>query len=394
MLSRASMHSAAASATQKHNIVRLTVSPHVPRVLLGFMVILFIICSLPSFAQQPSLGGAVFVMTNRAEGNSVAVYRRAADGGLQFLQDVPTRGLGTGVTLDPLMSQGALALSDNGTLLLAVNPVSGDVSSFIATSNGLVFASKASSSGALPVSVAIHGHLAYVLNQLGAASISGFTLTSTGRLQPIPNSTRVLAGGPLAQPAQVSFTPDGGELLVTEKGTDLVDVFHVQANGLTTGPTVVMSSGKTPFGFALTATALVISEAERRFPMRGTTSSYQLGNDGALTPVSNAVPNTQTAACWVAITGDIAWVVNTGSGTISSYQVGANGSLTLLNSAAASLGPTTTPIDLAATADGQFVYVLESAVGKVAAFRVNGSSLSPLFTESGLPLSIQGIVAR
>jgi DNA-binding beta-propeller fold protein YncE len=54
----------------------------------------------------------------------------------------------------------------------------------------------------------------------------------------------------------------------------------------------------------------------------------------------------------------------------------------------------TSPIDLAATPDGQFVYVLESATGKIATFQVSGTSLVPLFTVVGLPLSIQGIVVR
>ena len=57
-------------------------------------------------------------------------------------------------------------------------------------------------------------------------------------------------------------------------------------------------------------------------------------------------------------------------------------------------GDATSSIDLAASADGQFLYVLKSATGEIAAFQINGTSLTPLFTVGGLPLSIQGIVAR
>jgi hypothetical protein len=51
------------------------------------------------------------------------------------------------------------------------------------------------------------------------------------------------------------------------------------------------------------------------------------------------------------------------------------------------------PIDLVATPDGKFIYVLESA-GALAAFQVDGDSLTPLFTLPDLPLSIQGIAGR
>ena len=54
----------------------------------------------------------------------------------------------------------------------------------------------------------------------------------------------------------------------------------------------------------------------------------------------------------------------------------------------------TSPIDAAASDDENFLYVLKSATGEIAAFQVNGTTLTPLFTQGGLPLSIQGIVAK
>ena len=79
---------------------------------------------------------------------------------------------------------------------------------------------------------------------------------------------------------------------------------------------------------------------------------------------------------------------------ISAYQIAESGSLTLVDADAAFTGDGSTPIDLAASNDGQFLYVLKSATGEIAAFRVNGTTLTPLFTQGGLPLSIQGIVAQ
>jgi 6-phosphogluconolactonase (cycloisomerase 2 family) len=199
----------------------------------------------------------------------------------------------------------------------------------------------------------------------------------------------------LALPAQISFTPDGTQLLVTEKGTNLIDSFQVRSDGKTAGATALPSSGKTPFGFAFGSSgSVVVSEVQNRFPTKATASSYQLTEGSGLQPVTATVPDNQSGACWVATTGDTAWIVNTGTAVISAYQIGAGGSLALLNSEAATTGDATSPIDVAASSDGQFLYLLKSATGEIAAFRINGTSLEPLFTEGGLPLSIQGLVAR
>jgi 6-phosphogluconolactonase len=348
-----------------------------------------------STAVAGSEGGALYVMSNKANGNSVFVYSRASDGSLNLVQQIGTGGLGTGVTMDPLMSQGAIALRSDGKLLLAVNPASGDLTAFTVTDSVLKFGSKAPSGGAFPVSVTVSGGFVYVLNQLGDANISGFTVTDAGVLTPIGGSTRILAGGPLALPAQVSFTPDATQLLVTEKGTSLLDIFQVLPDGRTTGPTAQKSSGKTPFGFAFgPSQSVVISEVENRRPLKATASAYRVTGGVPLPRVSPAVPNNQSAACWVAITGSTAWVVNTGTSTISAYQIGAAGQLTLVNPVAASTGDATSPIDLAASSDGSFLYVLKSATGEIAAFAIDGTSLTPIFTQGGLPLSIQGIVGQ
>src|SRR5689334_14527180 len=104
---------------------------------------------------ETTAAGAVYVMSNRANHNSVFVYQRGANGTLSLAGEVPTNGLGTGVTLDPLMSQGALALRDDGKLLFAVNPGSGELTAFRVTGTGLEFGSKVNSGGAFPVSVTV-----------------------------------------------------------------------------------------------------------------------------------------------------------------------------------------------------------------------------------------------
>lgn len=338
--------------------------------------------------------GNVYVMSNKAEGNTVLAFGRAADGSLRQIQEVATGGVGTGVTQDPLMSQGALTLSDDGKLLFAVNPASGDVTAFAITASGLRFGSRVPSQGALPVSVTENAGIVYVLNQLGIADIAGFTVDAGGHLHPIPSSRRALAGRALALPAQVSFTPDGSHLMITEKGTDQIDLFTVQSDGHTGALAVHPSSGHTPFGFAFgPSSSVVVTEVERRLPMLASASSY-LFQDGALQNVSSEVRDHQGGACWVTITGQTAWVVNSGTANISAYTIGSDGQLTLANPFAAFVGTGTTPIDIASTADGRFVYVLESAVGTLAAYEVNGNTLTLLSKMNGLPLSIQGLAVR
>lgn len=364
------------------------------RLILGALIAAPFLGVQVAYGQGPIGFGSLYIMTNRAEGNSVLVYRRITTGALMQIQEARTEGLGTGFTADPLQSQGALTLSRDGRVLLAVNPASGDLTAFVVKAGGLEFGSKVPSGGALPVSVTEHNGIVYVLNQLGNANISGFNVTPAGQLTPIADSTKNLAGMALAQPAQVSFTPDGTELLVSEKGTDLLDIFKLQNDGRTSDPIVQMSSGHTPFGFTFgPAGSVIVSEVERRFPMAATVSSYREDGDG-LAPVSPAVPNRQSGACWVTVTGTTAWVVNTGSSNISAYHVDSNGMLTLVNPVAATTGANTGPIDLVSSRDGSLIYVLESNVGSVAAFQVNGDSLAPLFTLKGLPLTIQGIAIR
>jgi 6-phosphogluconolactonase len=338
--------------------------------------------------------GRVYVMTNKAH-NSVLVFDRATDGSLSFLQEVTTKGEGTGVTLDPLQSQGSVALAADSKVLLAVNAASGELSALRVTGTGLEFGSKVLSGGDFPVSVTVNNGLVYVLNQLGTPSISGFTVNDDAQLEAIASSTRALAGGALAQPAQVTFTPNGTQLIVTEKGTRLLDIFDVLASGQTDGPFPQVSRGFTPFGFAFgPSNSVIISEVENRFPLKSTASSYRLTGTDHLQPVSPTVPTHQTAACWVTVTGNIAWVVNTGSATITSFQIGADGSISVLNPVAAFTGDGSSPIDAAASSDGSFLYVLLSATGQIAIYGINGGTLTPLSVVSGLPLTIQGIVAR
>src|SRR5207245_8172355 len=131
--------------------------------------------------------GAVYALTNQAGGNAVAIFSRTADGHLSWSGSIATGGTGAGSGLG---SQGALALSDDGRWLFAVNAGSNDVSAFEVTGSGLSLTSRVGSGGQRPISLTVHGGVLYVLNAGGDGNISGFNIGSAGELAAIPGSTR------------------------------------------------------------------------------------------------------------------------------------------------------------------------------------------------------------
>src|SRR5438045_799810 len=174
--------------------------------------------------------GAVYVQTNDASDNQIVAYRRAADGALHSLGSYSTGGRGTGKPHLP--SQSSVVLSGDGRWLLVTNGGSDDVTLFAVEDGGLRLADRVASGGAGPTSVAVHHDLVYVLSN-GTASISGFRLES-GKLAPLDGSARSLSADD-ADPAQISFSPDGRTLVVTERGTNSISSFSVDERGYADG---------------------------------------------------------------------------------------------------------------------------------------------------------------
>src|SRR4029077_14719893 len=191
------------------------------------------------FARQ-SQPGAVFVMNNSASRNEVISFARAADGSLQEARTFATGGRGTGGVTDPLESQGSLTLSSDHSLLFAVNGGSSEISVFKVHGSHLALVDKKLTGGAEPNAVAQHGGLVYVLNVGGSSNVVGFSVSGNGQLRQIPNSTRFLTTNN-SEGASLAFSPNGQFLVVTERATNNIDVFHVQDDG-TLGPIVVNPS--------------------------------------------------------------------------------------------------------------------------------------------------------
>ena len=330
----------------------------------------------------------------------------------------------------------------------------GNTTPFRVASDGtLTFADRVFSGGLFPNSLTVKptgngGDLLWVLNAGGPGicsirpNITGFSVNAAGQMSfmrsqraigPGPSSAtegvsclaasaagfNALTGAPAADfacglnppsfarsPAQVGFTPDGTQLVVTVKGTNKIYVFPVDANGKAGEPQITQAPGPalpSYFGFTFDKNAnLLVTElfgTATSIPAggRGAVSSFKVGNKGRLDEISSDVGDGGTAACWIALeptAGQYVYVSNNLSASISSYAVGKHGILTLVAASAAGVSG---PNDLATAAEGggSFLYAVDAGAGDVGAFQINltNGSLTPLTAASGLSSTAQGLAA-
>lgn len=339
--------------------------------------------------------GAVYTMSNAASGNEVLIYERRKTGALKSAGAVATGGLGTGGGLG---NQGGLILDPANRWLFAVNAASDDVSVFAVEEDGLSLVDVEFSNGVRPVSLTVHDDLLYVLNA-GSDEITGFRVGADGSLAPLPGSTRPLSGASTG-PAQVQFNTDGNVLVVTEKATNRIVTFTVDADGYASGPMVHDSVGATPFGFAFgKRDILLVSEAAGGAEDASSVSSYRVSGDGGLDVIEGGVATTETAACWVVVSSDgrFAYTTNTGSGSLSGYRVGFGGELSLLrrNGVSGRTGRDSGPIDMALSNDARNLYTLNAGNHSISAFRLGArGQLERLRSQKGLPPGANGLAAR
>jgi 6-phosphogluconolactonase (cycloisomerase 2 family) len=300
--------------------------------------------------------GHVYQPTNAAAGNAVAVFDRYADGSLEPAGSVATGGLGAGTSL---ASQGAIAR--DGDLLFVVNAGDDSVSA-LSTAGGVMLADHIATGGDRPVSVTVRNGVGFVLNH-DSDTVTGFTYSRSGDLSAVPGATQPLTANPaggLTDAAQVQLSPDGRTLVVTERGSNAVETFDVRGGRLgeaTSHP----SSGAVPYGFDFDRRGtLVVSEAAS-----GSASSYDVAP--RFRNLTEALGDTQAAACWLVVSGDYAWVVNAASASISSYRIDNDGSLALVDAVAASTGAG--PTDAAVSPDGGSLHV-RMRDGSVSSFTI------------------------
>jgi 6-phosphogluconolactonase (cycloisomerase 2 family) len=343
---------------------------------------------------------AVFAMTNDAEANEVRVFERGRGGSLHEVRSYTTGGRGSGGTIDPLLSQGSLTLSQDGKWLFAANAGSGTVSVFRVEGTRLLLTDEVPSGGAEPNAVAAHGDYIYVLNTAGSSNVVGFHLAH-GRLQRIENSLRFL-GRNEAGSASIAISPDGRFLLVTERTANRIDAFRVLANGELSQ--VVSNPSAAPGTFAATFSprgTLIVSETGPGSANGSTVSSYAVRADLTLQPISTAVPTLGTANCWNVITPDgrFVYVSNAGSASIAGFAVAPSGALNPLpGTIVGSNADGATNLDIAISADGAFLYSLNAGDGTIGVFAIDQHSgaLTSLGAARGLAANagLNGIAAN
>lgn len=365
--------------------------------------------------------GAVFVQSNFVDGNFVVAYARRADGGLTEVGRFPTGGKGSGAFEDSsnglvvASSEGEVSpnnYGNEGNLLFATNAGSNSITIFRVERNTLTRLEVQESGGERPVSVAISNGLVYVLHNGETAespldaegtpiencttgtrpSVTGFRLDGD-KLEPIPNSTRQLSGEKESGCAQVTFSPDGKVLVVTERlakpealeqaedDGGVFVAFPVGENGLLGEKKVVNTSGRGPFGFTFTRdNVLIVAEQVDLAVHSGEGSSYQLDDNGVLNPTGPSVVNYGTDPCWVVVTDDqrYAFVSSAlGDGQLSTYAIEKDGRIRLHDPVATSPNEDSAndsvefgATDIALSRDSRYLYQLNSTLGYINVHRV------------------------
>jgi 6-phosphogluconolactonase (cycloisomerase 2 family) len=338
----------------------------------------------------------VFVQSNNPAGNQILVYNRAEDGTLTLAETVDTGGTGgsnastAGSPVDPLDSQGSLVYDTHHRVLIGVNAGSDTVSVFGLEGDHLRLRQVIASGGTFPVSVTVHGDLVFVLNAHAAGAITGYRITD-GQLCPIDDSTRSLKLTPVTgptqgvnTPAQISFTPDGQQLIITTKlNGSLIDVFTMGPSGQPSNTFTANPAGTpVPFGFTFDDQEhLVVTDAGAN-----TLTTYTVHSDGTVTRVASQ-PNGQQATCWVAHIAGNFYVVNNTSNTITGYHIDSAGTPTVFTQNPTREGP----IDLVSTRDGHFLYAQIGTAGGIDGFRITSDgTLDQVVTLTGLS-GMQGI---
>jgi len=337
-------------------------------------------------AGRPHAAGYAYTLTNSPAGNAVVVFARGDNGTLTLDGTAPTGGVGTGANLG---SQGAIIVS--GHKLFAVNAGDSSISYFRIRHDRLELKDRIPSGGVMPISLTVHGGVLYVLNAGGSGNVTGFAIHHDA-LAPLAGSTQPLGPGS-SGPAQVSFSPDGKTLVVTEKASSTIDTYPVEQE-IAGAPVVTAATGGTPFGFDFDKRGDVLTSNAA-----GSASSYAIAENGSLSVISGAVSTAgQAAPCWLVTSKDgrYAYTANAGSGTISGFSVGDDGSLSLrdANGITGNVGAGSHPLDEIVSPDGKFLHVLVDGQHRVATFRIgHDGSLTWVGAAGVLPAGDVGLAA-
>ena len=384
---------------------------------------------------------ALYVATNKADGNTLVGFRRSADGQFERIGEFATGGSGTGdleipaLTKDethplangddPLISGYGIVATDDGKHVIVVN--AGDSTIGLLTVNSdhsLKLVNTAKAGDKFPISVASTGRHVVVASvgvDNNHGSISAYVINASGELVAVPNSRRDL----MARPSTVAFTRDGRHLIVNELVTGKIKVFALKGDSLSEVPVSMVDSPRAdgrfqaiPVGFDIGAgdagDLILMSEARFLTPefglreeanvvpqtpkyswQTGSLSSYVVASNGNISLVAadvltgDKVEGGEIANCWVVLSPDerTLWAANALSSSISSFDIGRDGSARLKNATAFKSDPELLFFsDLAVSDDGLSLFQLVGNKGEVMVFDIQANGdLSLRQTLNGLP---------
>ncbi len=361
--------------------------------------------------------GHVYVLNNDLVGsNSITVFNREEDGSLRLQGTTSIGGLGS-VAAFADGTQGSLILThDEGTRLFAVDAGSNQIS-VVDVHNGRLSLEGAFSSGGVgPISLSYRDGLLYVLNaangSTASANLAGFRVDDEGDLHPIKGATMPLSTAQ-PNPAQVQIDPSGRWLLVTEKLTNLIDVYRIHDDGSLGARTSFPSTGLYPFGMAFNPARPQEFIGDDGFGFvgsnnTGAVTAYNLTH-GTLRLVNGPVADFQLAPCWMVVTRDgrFAYTSNPDSHNITGFSIGEHGAIKLLNSSGvtASTPTDTFPLEEGLSSNSRFLYALDSrlllkpqpGLATLSGFRIHkDGSLTPVIDPAtfALPFSAIGLAAE
>jgi 6-phosphogluconolactonase len=377
--------------------------PRWPRSVVAAAVVAVALLAGPAAADAKADSGALFTQTNDPAGNAVQKFDRARDGTLTPAGTFPTAGVG----LASLGGrQGAVELSDDERTVYAVNAGSNSVTAFRVRHDdddddrdggkhrgpALEILGAVSSGGVAPASVDEHRGRVYVLNSEGTPNVTAFTADRRGALRPIPGGSRDLPGALGA--AQVSVTPDGERLVVSERVSNRLETLALDRHGRPGEPVVTESSGATPFGFGIGRRGdVIVSEAGA-----STVSSYRIRSNGLVAAITPSLPVGQGAACWVAVSPDgrFAYTGNA-AGSMSGFAVARDGSLTALDADGLTAVLDPSPRDLDFARNGRYLYAVSpgdaTTGGRVTGYRVGRDGVLVEITSVPAAAGITGAAA-
>ena len=418
------------------------------RVLVGRAITMWAVLLLQcSFGASRTLNGdggvssAAYVVTNKAEQNSIVAFAHKSDGTFTKLGEYATGGKGTGDLevpglsprddshpltdgQDPLISAYAIEKTRDGRFVLVANPGDGTISSMRVNDDfSLTHVSTVESGGAFPISITEFGGFVVVANIGGSnfkGQIAGFTIDGDGELVPVDGSVRKLGrfGG---RPSCVRFTPSGKHVVVTHILSGVIAVYSVENGMLSAKPVSTVESPQVdgtralanPVGFDFIdkgngESIAVVSEARFFAPalqlpkkngefffQTSSLSTYRISSDGHIALVSaDALTGTerergQRLNCWIGLSedGKYAYAVNAIDSSISSYSVSDDGSVELLKEVAYKTPEYTFLTDIYRSPDGEYFYQLHGYGGRVSVLEIqsDGSLVEVKVLDGGVP---------